>query len=277
MTPARVTVIDQARGIAPRAFDRQGLGARDPLAAARLAKLETAAEGRDAEGILRLALTEEFRWPDRRRLVLRFGVGGAAAHGGEDRSDDAGPLPQHRQAVRRDVALSRPAAGRAGPDRYPHHRAASRTIARDSIPKARCGRADTDACCDFRKVIPVKRALQGFAAQITGRKRFQTSARAEMQTVEYFDGRFRFNPLADWTLADLEAYTAEHEMPRHPLVEDGYPSIGCMPCTRRVQGRRGLSRRPLVRTRQGRMRHPHRRGRRRHLEPSNPALRIPSR
>src|SRR5271163_670064 len=60
MTPARVTVIDQARGIAPRAFDRQGLGVRDPLAAARLAKLEAAAEGRDALGILRLALNEEF-------------------------------------------------------------------------------------------------------------------------------------------------------------------------------------------------------------------------
>src|SRR5277367_5592690 len=60
MSAARVTVIDQARGIGPRAFDRQGLGARDPLAAARLARLEVAAEGRDPKGILRLALREEF-------------------------------------------------------------------------------------------------------------------------------------------------------------------------------------------------------------------------
>ncbi len=60
-----------------------------------------------------------------------------------------------------------------------------------------------------------------------------------MKTVEYFDGRFRFNPLADWTLADLESYTTEHEIPRHPLVDDGYPSIGCMPCTRRVQSGEG--------------------------------------
>jgi phosphoadenosine phosphosulfate reductase len=83
-------------------------------------------------------------------------------------------------------------------------------------------------------VIPLKRALEPFAAQITGRKRFQTNARAEMQAVEFFEGRFRFNPLADWTLRELEAYTDAHALPRHPLVEDGYPSIGCMPCTRRV-------------------------------------------
>ena len=94
---------------------------------------------------------------------------------------------------------------------------------------------DTDACCSFRKVIPLKRALEPFAAQITGRKRFQTKERAEMQAVEFFEGRFRFNPLADWTLVDLEDYVATHDLPRHPLVEDGYPSIGCMPCTRRIQ------------------------------------------
>ena len=87
---------------------------------------------------------------------------------------------------------------------------------------------------DFRKVVPLSRALGGFAAQITGRKRFQTDARAAMQVVEHFEGRFRFNPLADWTQADLDAYAAQHRLPRHPLVEDGYPSIGCMPCTRRV-------------------------------------------
>ena len=56
-----------------------------------------------------------------------------------------------------------------------------------------------------------------------------------MQPVEYFEGRFRFNPLTDWTLTELDAYIEQHKLPRHPLVEDGYPSIGCMPCTRRVQ------------------------------------------
>jgi phosphoadenosine phosphosulfate reductase len=91
------------------------------------------------------------------------------------------------------------------------------------------------ACCDFRKVVPLRRALIGFEAQITGRKRFQTRERSAMQTVELSQGRFRFNPLADWSQADLEAYRVAHDLPAHPLVEDGYPSIGCMPCTRRVK------------------------------------------
>ena len=83
-------------------------------------------------------------------------------------------------------------------------------------------------------MVPLSRALEGFAAQVTGRKRFQTKQRAQMRTVEWHDGRLRFNPLAGWTPADLEAYREAHRLPRHPLVEDGYPSIGCIPCTRRV-------------------------------------------
>ena len=84
-------------------------------------------------------------------------------------------------------------------------------------------------------MIPLAQALAPFEAQITGRKRFQTRERAAMQAVEYFDGRFRFNPLWQWNMGQLEAYSEAHNLPRHPLVEDGYPSIGCMPCTRRVQ------------------------------------------
>jgi phosphoadenosine phosphosulfate reductase len=94
---------------------------------------------------------------------------------------------------------------------------------------------DTDACCDFRKTIPLTKALAPFKAQVTGRKRFQTRERADMLPVEYFDGRYRFNPLWQWDLQQLEAFAERNSLPAHPLVEDGYPSIGCMPCTRRVQ------------------------------------------
>ncbi len=66
---------------------------------------------------------------------------------------------------------------------------------------------NADACCDFRKTVPLGRALEPFEAQITGRKRFQTRERANMQPVEYFEGRFRFNPLWQWDLHQLEAYT----------------------------------------------------------------------
>jgi phosphoadenosine phosphosulfate reductase len=93
---------------------------------------------------------------------------------------------------------------------------------------------DPDACCHFRKVMPLREALAGFGAFVTGRKRFQTSERSTMDKVETAEGRIRLNPLVDWTLADLMAYIDEHRLPKHPLLSDGYPSIGCIPCTRRV-------------------------------------------
>jgi phosphoadenosine phosphosulfate reductase len=98
---------------------------------------------------------------------------------------------------------------------------------------------DPDACCHFRKVVPLSHAIAGFDATITGRKRFQTTARAAMERIELADGRFRFNPLVDWTLEDLTRYTEEMGLPKHPLVMDGYPSIGCLPCTRRVRDGEG--------------------------------------
>ena len=94
---------------------------------------------------------------------------------------------------------------------------------------------DPDACCAFRKVLPLRRALTGFDAQINGRKRFQTDARKAMQTIETSEGKFKINPLADWDLERLAVYIGTHKLPKHPLVRDGYPSIGCMPCTARVQ------------------------------------------
>ena len=93
---------------------------------------------------------------------------------------------------------------------------------------------DPDACCHFRKVVPLSRAVAGFSATITGRKRFQTATRATLEWVELVEGRFRVNPLVDWSLDALAAYVEEKGLPQHPLVMDGYPSIGCMPCTRRV-------------------------------------------
>ncbi len=93
---------------------------------------------------------------------------------------------------------------------------------------------DPDACCRFRKVVPLSRALSNFDAILTGRKRFQTVTRAGMDKVELVEGRFRFNPLFDWDLPALMRYIEDNSLPKHPLLNDGYPSIGCMPCTRRV-------------------------------------------
>ncbi|WP_442943588.1 phosphoadenylyl-sulfate reductase [Nitrospirillum sp. BR 11752] len=95
-------------------------------------------------------------------------------------------------------------------------------------------RANPDACCRFRKVEPLNRALEGFGAWITGRKRFQAATRADLVIIEATEGRLKINPLADWGRDDLVAYMDRHDLPHHPLEADGYLSIGCMPCTDRV-------------------------------------------
>ncbi|MEI9888121.1 MAG: phosphoadenylyl-sulfate reductase [Rhizomicrobium sp.] len=230
---ATVTVIDRSRGISPRAFDRAGAGAVDPLVVSKLAQLQEAAQGRDAHGILELALTGEFR--GKSAVVSSFGAESAVLLHLVSEIDPNTPILflntgklfgetlRYRDRLQDVLGL--------GDIRS----LAPSLVERDrNDPQGVLWSKDTDACCNFRKVIPLKRALEPFAAQITGRKRFQTRERAEMPAVEFFEGRFRFNPLAEWSLADLEAYTARHALPVHPLVEDGYPSIGCMPCTRRV-------------------------------------------
>ncbi|MEG3182219.1 phosphoadenylyl-sulfate reductase [Sphingomonas sp. LT1P40] len=95
---------------------------------------------------------------------------------------------------------------------------------------------DPDGCCEIRKVIPLEKAMAGFDASITGRKAFQASTRNALPRFEVdAAGRLKVNPLADWTQADIEAYFVAHDLPRHPLVADGYLSIGCAPCTSRVK------------------------------------------
>ncbi|WP_288943488.1 phosphoadenylyl-sulfate reductase [Roseovarius pacificus] len=93
-----------------------------------------------------------------------------------------------------------------------------------------------DACCALRKTEPLQRALEGFGGWITGRKRFQGSTRSTLEFFEAEDGtgRIKVNPLAHWAPEDLRTYMEENRLPRHPLVARGYPSIGCAPCTTRV-------------------------------------------
>ncbi len=94
-------------------------------------------------------------------------------------------------------------------------------------------RHDTDACCALRKTRPLQRALRGFDGWITGRKRYQSGQRAALDffEVEAGAGRIKVNPLAHWARGDVQTYMEENRLPRHPLVDRGYPSIGCTPCT----------------------------------------------
>ena len=98
-------------------------------------------------------------------------------------------------------------------------------------PKNVLWKTDTDACCDIRKVNPLAPALDGFDAWITGRKRFHGGARLSLPVFEHADGRYKINPLAGWTPDDVALFFEQRLLPKHPLVAQGYPSIGCWPCT----------------------------------------------
>jgi phosphoadenosine phosphosulfate reductase len=91
---------------------------------------------------------------------------------------------------------------------------------------------DPDACCDLRKVAPLATGLAEFDTWISGRKRYQSGTRSQIPIFETdAGGKLKVNPLADWAPGDVQAYIDAHELPRHPLVGRGYPSIGCKPCT----------------------------------------------
>jgi phosphoadenosine phosphosulfate reductase len=102
-------------------------------------------------------------------------------------------------------------------------------------PQAKLWQSDTDACCEIRKVLPLDRALVDFDAWVTGRKRFHGGDRLKLPVVEQTETHVKFNPLANWTKTELDAYMADHDLPAHPLVEQGFPSIGCWPCTQPVE------------------------------------------
>ncbi|HET7075784.1 MAG TPA: phosphoadenylyl-sulfate reductase [Mycobacterium sp.] len=92
---------------------------------------------------------------------------------------------------------------------------------------------DPGECCRMRKVVPLGKTLRGYSAWVTGLRRVEASTRANAQLIS-FDEAFKLvkiNPLATWTDQDVQDYIAEHDVLVNPLVHEGYPSIGCAPCT----------------------------------------------
>jgi phosphoadenosine phosphosulfate reductase len=224
---SNVTVIDPRRGLRPRP-------APDTEVLAHLKALQEKAAGRDALGVVEMALTGEFA--GQTAVVSSFGAESAVLLKLVAEVDPNTPILflntgklfgetlRYRDRLQDILGLG-------------DVRSLSPSLAeRDRHdPDGTLWSKNADACCDFRKTVPLARALEPFKAQITGRKRFQTRERSAMEPVEFFDGRYRFNPLWNWDLHQLEAFAERHKLPKHPLVEDGYPSIGCIPCTRRVQ------------------------------------------
>jgi phosphoadenosine phosphosulfate reductase len=97
---------------------------------------------------------------------------------------------------------------------------------------------DPDRCCAIRKVEPQRAFLAGYGAWITGLRRDQTAERSGARAVEWDErsgGLAKISPLVDWTDADVWRYVVEHDVPYNSLNDNGYPSIGCTPCTRAVR------------------------------------------
>jgi len=96
---------------------------------------------------------------------------------------------------------------------------------------------EPDLCCRLRKVEPLREMLNGMRAWVTAIRRDQSAERRHTGFVEW-DSKFglvKINPLADWSARDVWNYIAKHDVPYNPLHDQGYPSIGCVPCTTPVQ------------------------------------------
>ena len=200
---------------------------------AEVAALNDRHAGLDAQGAIALAVDDLF--PERVALVSSFGAESAVLlHllAEVDRSVpviflDTGRLfpetLEYRSRLADRLGLSDVRTVSPEPERL---------AAKD--PHRALWMTNADLCCHIRKTEPLARALAGFDAWFTGRKRFQNAMRAELRLFEADGTRIKINPLANWSAADLQAYQVRHALPEHPLVAKGYPSIGCVPCTSRV-------------------------------------------
>ncbi len=113
----------------------------------------------------------------------------------------------------------------------------AQTVAeQDATHGPRLHERDPSLCCALRKVDPLARALAGYDAWVTGVRRVESPTRTltPLVTFDELHGLVKINPLAAWTDDELVAYAQEHGVLLNPLLADGYPSIGCAPCTARV-------------------------------------------
>jgi phosphoadenosine phosphosulfate reductase len=113
----------------------------------------------------------------------------------------------------------------------------SRTVAeQEAALGPRLYGRNPDLCCFLRKVEPLSRALEGYMAWFSGIRREETTSRRDRRVIEW-DGRrgmVKVNPILDWSQQQIDDYISDNGILVNPLHHDGYPSIGCAPCTRRV-------------------------------------------
>lgn len=120
---------------------------------------------------------------------------------------------------------------------FPDAREVEELVARDGIYGFRLAVENRKACCDIRKVRPLKRALEGANGWVTGLRREQSADRAHVPFAAWDaeNALYKVNPIADWSLEQLEAYVGANNVPVNPLHARGFPSIGCQPCTRAIK------------------------------------------
>jgi phosphoadenosine phosphosulfate reductase len=219
---------------APRIFDQTDTGVASDSLKARLDAMRVKYAGADATTLLRAMIKDEF--PGTITTVSSFGSESVVLLHLISQIDPTVPVIflntgklfgetlRYRDRLQDKLGLTDLRSIAPHPD-----------DARALDPDGTLWSRDPDSCCNFRKVLPLRRAMAGFDAEITGRKRFQTLARTGMASLELNGTRFVVNPLWNWSLEDLKNHILKHDLPRHPLVEDGFLSIGCMPCTQRVK------------------------------------------
>ena len=117
---------------------------------------------------------------------------------------------------------------------HPQHEAVVRFVKKEGAEPMYKSVDLRKACCHIRKVEPLERALAGQKAWITGLRREQSAARAEVPLVDENDERIKLNPLANWTWGDVWHYIKINAVDYNPLHDEFYPSIGCAPCTRAI-------------------------------------------
>jgi phosphoadenosine phosphosulfate reductase len=119
---------------------------------------------------------------------------------------------------------------------YPNTQALEQYVSAKGINALYESVANRKQCCAIRKIEPLNRALQGVEVWITGLRAAQSAYRSDMQLFEWDAMRqlLKFNPLLHWSLKQIRAYIAEHNVPYNPLHDQGFPSIGCQPCTRAI-------------------------------------------
>ncbi|MDH3232774.1 MAG: phosphoadenylyl-sulfate reductase [Alphaproteobacteria bacterium] len=190
---------------------------------------------RDYDGLMIVRAMIEREFPGRIALVSSFGAEAAVLLDLVARIEPATPVLfletgkhfaeslAYRHALAEHIGLTNVRDIRPDPSDLAAH-----------DPDGTLNTRDPDACCAIRKVWPLETALDSYDAWFTGRKRFQTATRGALPAVEAADGRIKVNPLARWGAEDVARYHEARGLPRHPLHEQGYLSIGCEPCTRPV-------------------------------------------